>query len=90
LDWVNNCMARNQRVSDSLLASNIVPLIRLAWCGHAPHCQYGSPPRTNWVRAAPPHFGQTKPRGQRAACSAAWHCASVPYRSKNSGIDSPG
>ena len=29
LDWVSSCMARNQRVSDSLLDSNIVPLIRL-------------------------------------------------------------
>jgi hypothetical protein len=40
--------------------------------------------------AAPPPSGPTKPAGQRAACSAARHCASVPYRHKNSGIDSPG
>jgi hypothetical protein len=33
-------MARNQRVSDSLLASNIVPLIKLVWRGHAPRCKY--------------------------------------------------
>jgi hypothetical protein len=69
-DWVSSCMARNHRLSGSLLASKMVPLIRLVWCGHAPHCQYGSPPRVKWLRAVPPHFGQTKPRGQRAACSA--------------------
>jgi hypothetical protein len=39
--------------------------------------KHANPPRTKRLRAAPPHFGQTKPRGQRAACSATWHCASL-------------
>jgi hypothetical protein len=37
----------------------------------------------------PLQLGQTKPAGHRAAASACWHCASVPYRSKNCGIDKP-
>jgi hypothetical protein len=61
-----------------LLDSNTVPLIKLHWWAQAPHSQYGRPPRTKLVRAAPPHFGQTNPSGQRAARSAAWHCTSLP------------
>jgi hypothetical protein len=38
-DWVSSCMARNQRVSGNLLASKIVPLIRLHWWVQARHCQ---------------------------------------------------
>ncbi len=39
LAWVSSCIARNHRVSGSLLASKIVPLIRLHWWAQSPHCQ---------------------------------------------------
>lgn len=46
-------MARNQRFSDSLLASNIVPLIKLDWRGDAPHYQYGKVGAVDAARGSP-------------------------------------
>lgn len=42
-NWVSNCMARNQRVRGSLVASKTVPLVPLHWCWQPAHCQYSRP-----------------------------------------------
>jgi len=50
LDWVNRCMARNQRVSASLVASKIVPLMSVLWWRCALHCfgSHSSDTRNLW------------------------------------------
>ena len=88
-DWVNRCMARNQRARPSLVDSKTVPLMTLHWWRQAEHCQYSRPSRRNELVMPQLHAGQANPAGQRAAISAASHCSSVPYLSLNSAIESP-
>ena len=90
LDWVNRCMARNQRVSGNSVASKTVPLMTLHWWRQALHWKYSRPSRRNELFSPKPHAGQTNPSGQREATRAASHWSSLPYRSRNCGIESPG
>lgn len=82
-------MARRQRVSGSLVASKIVPLMTLHGWRQAEHCQYSLPSRLNELFTPEAHAGQAKPAGQRDSISAASHLSSLPYRSINSIIDKP-
>ena len=68
----------------------MVPLMTLHWWRQALHWKYNRPWRRNETLWPQPHSGQTKPDGQRDSTSAASHWASLPYRSMNSAIESPG
>jgi hypothetical protein len=71
-----NRIARNQRVSGSLVPAKIVPAVDDAWCRHEAHWIFGRV--LSRVPSRPPQTGQTKPSGQRSSSTAARHRSSVP------------
>jgi hypothetical protein len=61
LVWVNRYMPRNQTVSGNLLASKMVPAVRLVCARQPLHCQYERPCRSKRLCSAPSQDGQRKP-----------------------------
>jgi hypothetical protein len=59
LAWVNRCMAKNQVVSGSLVASKIVSHMTVVCSRHAEHCQYVSPSRSKAQWRVSPQSRQT-------------------------------